>query len=192
MNVKKIVGTALIAGAITISSIGSANATATYDPDAQTGFVGKGDVQLAFGWNNKQLQLQSNASAVDFVHENVTEYDVTCDAHVTETFTNPAGRPVTRRIKVTNIVSSDTAVSYDSKTATKTNPNGAIVGFNISGIDRVLEAQSAPAVGDTCPMDDGTQGKVSAVEKASSSDTLYATHSSKPSAPVWVDGESVY
>ncbi len=36
----------------------------TFDADTGTGFVGKGDVQLAFGWNNKQLQ--DNAAGVRF------------------------------------------------------------------------------------------------------------------------------
>ncbi len=32
------------------------SASVTFDPATGTGFVGKGDVQLLFGWNNKQLQ----------------------------------------------------------------------------------------------------------------------------------------
>jgi hypothetical protein len=40
------------------------------------GFVGKGNVQLVYGWNN--AALQSNAAAVDFRTVTVTEVSWTC------------------------------------------------------------------------------------------------------------------
>lgn len=39
-------------------------AAVTFDPTTGTGFVGKGDVQLALGYNNKQLQ--DNADSLQF------------------------------------------------------------------------------------------------------------------------------
>jgi hypothetical protein len=33
----------------------------TFNETNGTGFVGKGDVQVAFGWNNKQLQTNATA-----------------------------------------------------------------------------------------------------------------------------------
>ena len=42
----------------------AANAAVTFNETTGTGFVGKGDVQVAFGWNNKQLQ--TNATGVSF------------------------------------------------------------------------------------------------------------------------------
>jgi hypothetical protein len=42
----------------------AANAAVTFNDTTGTGFVGKGDVQVAFGWNNKQLQ--TNATGVSF------------------------------------------------------------------------------------------------------------------------------
>jgi hypothetical protein len=43
---------------------GAALAAVTFDPATGTGFVGKGDVQEVFGWNNKQLQ--DNAGSIQF------------------------------------------------------------------------------------------------------------------------------
>ena len=42
----------------------AASAAVTINETNGTGFVGKGDVQVAFGWNNKQLQ--TNATGVSF------------------------------------------------------------------------------------------------------------------------------
>jgi len=42
----------------------AASAGVTFNETNGTGFVGKGDVQVAFGWNNKQLQ--TNATGVSF------------------------------------------------------------------------------------------------------------------------------
>jgi hypothetical protein len=50
----------------------------TFDPESGNGFVGKGDVQLVYGWNNKALQ--DNAEVVQFRanSEVVTEVSWTC------------------------------------------------------------------------------------------------------------------
>jgi hypothetical protein len=60
---KRTVGLAVGAIAALVVA-GSALAAITFDPATGTGFVGKGDVQLVYGWNNKQAQ--DNASSVDF------------------------------------------------------------------------------------------------------------------------------
>lgn len=53
--------------------VASALAAVTFDASTGTGFVGKGDVQLAFGWNNKQLQ--ANAAGVTFPGDRVSSGD---------------------------------------------------------------------------------------------------------------------
>ena len=177
------------AGALAVGA-GTAFADATFDPGSGIGFVGKGDVQQAFGWNNKQLQ--DNVSGVDFLYEDLTAYDVTCKQNVTETFVNGAGKTVTRTVVIRNVSDASVAASYDSATATRTNRKGDVNGFKITGMTPVSQ-QPAPAEGDDCTMDDGSAGKVSAVVQTSTSgDTLYATHDTKSQAPVWVDGVSVY
>jgi hypothetical protein len=53
-------------------------AAVTFDAATGEGFVGKGDVQNVFGWNNRQLQ--NNAASVQFRAESevVTEHSWTC------------------------------------------------------------------------------------------------------------------
>jgi hypothetical protein len=41
-----------------LATAGAAFAAITFNPDDGTGFVGKGDVQEAFGWNNHALQAK--------------------------------------------------------------------------------------------------------------------------------------
>jgi len=62
MRIKAMVGSAVLAGALMVGS--GAGAAVSFDPATGTGFVGKGDVQLVFGWNNKALQ--DNAGSVQF------------------------------------------------------------------------------------------------------------------------------
>src|ERR671919_607566 len=68
---------ALVAGAVAALTIaGAATAAVIFNPDDGTGFVGKGDVQLVYGWNNKALQ--DNAGAVQFRANSVSETTWTC------------------------------------------------------------------------------------------------------------------
>ena len=69
---------ALIVGVVALTVTGSALAAVTFDPATGTGFVGKGDVQLIYGWNNSQLQ--TNAGVVQFQASSttVTERSWTC------------------------------------------------------------------------------------------------------------------
>jgi hypothetical protein len=74
------VSLAFAAAAASVALIASsASAAVTFDPETGEGFVGKGDVQDAFGWNNKQLQ--DNASSVEFAVslESVSSATWTCD-----------------------------------------------------------------------------------------------------------------
>ena len=62
--------------AITLfAAAGVASAAVTVDFDTGTGFVGKGDVQDALGWNN--AQLQSHADFVTFRVASVVTTEVT-------------------------------------------------------------------------------------------------------------------
>jgi hypothetical protein len=68
--------TSAIAGSALVAS--SVFAAVTFDPATGSGFVGKGDVHLVYGWNNKQLQ--DNAEDVEFraKSEVVTEVSWIC------------------------------------------------------------------------------------------------------------------
>ncbi|HVM53172.1 MAG TPA: hypothetical protein VM262_08240 [Acidimicrobiales bacterium] len=76
MKLERFVGAAVAAGVLVVGGI--AGAAVTFDPDAGSGFVGKGDVQLALGWNNKTLQ--DNAASVQFRFggEEITEVSWVC------------------------------------------------------------------------------------------------------------------
>ena len=80
MNIKKLLGAGIVAGAVAFSSIGAAGAAVTFDPATGTGFVGKGDVQVPFGWNNKTLQ--DNALGVTFTYSETVKYAQDCQKTV--------------------------------------------------------------------------------------------------------------
>ena len=65
----------LAAGALAMGIMASsAFAAVTFDPATGTGFVGKGDVQTAMGWNN--AELQKNAENLKFTYVTETTYAV--------------------------------------------------------------------------------------------------------------------
>jgi hypothetical protein len=63
-----------VAGAIALTAT-VAFAAVTFDPITGEGFVGKGEVQEAFGWNNRQLQ--QNAEDVKFQVASIVVTEVT-------------------------------------------------------------------------------------------------------------------
>jgi hypothetical protein len=67
---------AMLVGAFSFPT--TAYAAVTFDPETGTGFVGKGDVQTAFGWNNKQLQQNAGGVSFEFESVTVTETEWTC------------------------------------------------------------------------------------------------------------------
>jgi hypothetical protein len=48
-----------LALALVVIGASVALAAVTFNPMTGEGFVGKGDVQLIYGWNNQQLQLNA-------------------------------------------------------------------------------------------------------------------------------------
>jgi len=65
----------------TLSSVlvaGLAYAAVTFDPATGEGFVGKGDVQYTFGWNNAQLQSNAGSVAFRVASAVVTEVEWIC------------------------------------------------------------------------------------------------------------------
>jgi hypothetical protein len=62
-STKRITATVAVTAA-TLLLAPAASAAVNFNETTGTGFVGKGDVQVAFAWNNKQLQ--ANASGVSF------------------------------------------------------------------------------------------------------------------------------
>jgi sulfur relay (sulfurtransferase) DsrF/TusC family protein len=56
--------------------VGTVLATVTFDPNTGVGFVGKGDVQIAFGLNNAQIQQYMDDDAFSFYYSSTDSYNI--------------------------------------------------------------------------------------------------------------------
>jgi hypothetical protein len=106
---------ALLGAALLVSS---AFATITFNPTTGVGFVGKGDVQYTFGWNNQQLQ--SGAGSVQFRanSEVVTEVSWIC--------TNSNNENIQERARTTT-------TSIQGLVDNIARERNQITGFNLTG-----------------------------------------------------------
>jgi hypothetical protein len=112
------------------------HAEVTFDSSSGEGFVGKGDVQRAFGWNNKQLQ--DNAAALTFTYSEVGSYSVVCTGH-----TNPGQNPRTFSDREIGVLG---GVDYLSRRG-GVDQSRQINGFVLSGVDEANVVSS----GESCP-----------------------------------------
>lgn len=189
---------ALLAAAAMAVGVGTAAASATFDPDTGTGFVGKGDVQKVFGWNNQTLQSSAAGVAFAYSSETDTQYDVTCEFDTTTGGRTP--RIVHHVInKKANVGS---AVAYDVTKANRNNPRGDVTGFNLTGKanETTDESGSVPVVGDPCPGGQPGLGLITDVAELSSTITQVLTVVAPNATPaataldgnvVWRNGASV-
>lgn len=132
-------------------------ASVTFDPATGTGFVGKGDVQLAFGWNNQALQ--QNASGLTFSYLAEEHYKFDC------TFTVEVGKDKVREPRTQNRgkeSSVDANVAFDARRSNQ------ITGFNLTGFGAVTTTGEAPENGGSCPGGQFNDGVISNVELVSS------------------------
>jgi hypothetical protein len=127
----------MLAAALAAASVGYA-ATTFWPNEGNTatnqgpyGFVGKGDVQIPWGWNNNKLQNQ--AEYVTFSYQQVGAYTVVCDGH-----TNASQNPKTYTNKELSIVSE---VGYENRT----NKKGQINGFKLMDLgEEVSDGEGCP------------------------------------------------
>lgn len=61
------------AAAVVVLAVSAVSAAVSFDALTGEGFVGKGDVQLVFGWNNKALQDNADSLQFQATSEVVTE-----------------------------------------------------------------------------------------------------------------------
>lgn len=160
MNFKKL---AILAGFVAATS--AAYAAVTFDASTGTGFVGKGDVQLAFGWNN--AALQKNASAVTFGYEAKDTYDAEC---YWETTTGK-GTIIVHDINVPKHVDVNSTVNGDPR---QLKGQTQFTGYILKGFGSVTPTGTAPLVGDACP--GGNPGTVINVTLVSSTGYLSAIY----------------
>jgi hypothetical protein len=147
-------------------------ATVTFDPNTGTGWVGKGDVQSAFGWNNKAMQ--TNAAGVTFKFEEITTYVITCEWTTGER--NPVQHVQTKSKTVGVNGTADFTARRNSS-----GKDGDFTGWFLTGFNSYVTEGgnfTAPNVGDKCPannqagVDDGKV--VTAVTITGSGTGLYA------------------
>ncbi|MBX7501853.1 hypothetical protein K3181_10410 [Qipengyuania sp. YG27] len=141
----------------------AAIASVTFDPATGTGFVGKGDVQLAFGWNN--AAAQANANGVTFSYKTETTYDVTCEW---DTVAGKSGNVVHHEITVPKNSSVLSGVAYDARKSNQ------YTGYNLTGLGAsTTSGQTAPDLGAACP--GNNPGVVTAVDLISETGGLFVT-----------------
>jgi hypothetical protein len=145
--------------------IGGAASASAYTMDASgVGWVGKGEVQTAYGWNNKSMQ--TNVGGVTFVYDASATFTVTCE------FDTPGGNhhviTQTKSTDVNATVSSDARNNSNGK-------DGPMTGWYLTGFGTTTtQGPAVPAVGDGCPGNSGL-GAVTSVEQTGSGDGgLYA------------------
>lgn len=129
----------LLAAGIALASISTAAiAAVTFDPVNGTGFVGKGDVQLALGYNNKALQ--DNAASLEFTYESTTEQVTSWEC------VNDRNEQIQERSRTTT---SETVGVVDAIARER----NQITGFNLLGFDgsvsSVVDTDGPPL--NSCP-----------------------------------------
>jgi hypothetical protein len=177
----KLVKIALGAAACVGASV-VAYATVTFNPSTGVGFVGKGDLQTSWGWNN--AKLQTCAAAVRFYYhtEQSATYSAVCEFTTGEGARGERTHLVSHTIDRVNSVNS--TVSYD----TRKNNQGVITGFNLAGLGAaatVVATGEIPVLGGPCPGNEGHDGVWSSVELLSATAAadgggLYATSDDAP------------
>lgn len=168
-------GVGIGAAMVALAAIAFAGALTTFDPSTGIGFVGKGDLQTPWVWNNQKLQAE--AANVDFSYVATSDYDVTCEFD-----TGPTGH-VIHHVITTPV---NDSVATDVTKTTRKNPQGDVTGFNLTGLGTPSgSGDPVPEVGATCPGNSGL-GLVTAVTLIGSTGGLYASDSAVPIGPTLI------
>lgn len=142
-------------------------ADVSFDSSSGTGFVGKGDVQTAFAWNNKQLQ--ANAHDVSFSYDATVSYAATC------TFVTGDG---TRGEKTHDVAHrSSTALSSAVDADPRQAKGQQVTGFVLTGFagEPTTTGRPAPVVGGPCMGNPGHDGTWTSVTVTGASGGLSVT-----------------
>jgi hypothetical protein len=142
---KKLLGAVSFALGGVLLLAAPAQAAVTFDPATGIGFAGKGDVQLAYGWSNSQLQ--ANAAGVTFRSEQstvkVTEMSWQCQ--------NDKNEKVQERQRTTTTTTTTSGVVT---AVVRDNRNQQITGFNLTGYSSKVTNPSSTTEGppvNSCP-----------------------------------------
>jgi hypothetical protein len=153
-----------ILGAALAATATAALATVTFDATTGTGFVGKGDVQLAFGYNNAAMQSQANNVVFTYTATTDTQYEVVCEW-------DTGNKKIVHHVQTTKKSLSASTVA-DVLKQNRNNPQGSLTGFFLKGygVTTVVtsgDGKAPPKVGDGCPGNSGL-GAVTGVQLLSS------------------------
>jgi hypothetical protein len=144
MNIRKTLTTVGAGLAVLVLAVTTVSAAVTFDAGTGEGFVGKGDVQLVYGWNNKDLQ--DNATDVEFRVNSVSETTWTC--------TKPQPTPNDPEKVIVQNKETTTSTHGLLESVARTNSkgkDGSVTGFNLERWDGDLSITiEGDAVG-TCP-----------------------------------------
>lgn len=127
----------------------AAFATVTFNPTTGLGFVGKGDVQRVFGWNN--AAAQNNIPFITFTYNDVATYSAVCQWETGQPGSpycaDVDGHGPCRRIHQVSIprhTKVNTQVAYDART------HKQIDGIFLTGFGQTTTEGTVPVVGGTC------------------------------------------
>ena len=157
----KVLTSISVVGAALALTASLAGATVTFDSVAGTGFVGKGDVKLALGLNNAQVQNTTVAFEYVGTREAVTEVSWQCTNSNNETIQERA-RTTTTTSSVAGIVSSLARVKNQ------------ITGYNLSGYSGEPDVSSTSET-DGPPVDSCPAGPWSLTSAAGEPETISST-----------------
>lgn len=145
----------------------------TFDAANGTGFVGKGDVQLAFSWNNKAAQ--NNTPGVSFTYESDVNYTWDC---VWDTEAGQSGNVVHHEVARHRSQGVNGTVAYDPRVKKQ------ITGYNLNGYSSYTETGGEGQEPNTCPMDAGDAVAVNQNVTYTTAPALYANFGASK-APIW-------
>jgi len=137
---KKALFLALVA-VLVFAFAATAYATVTFQPSNDTGFVGKGDVQLVLGMNN--AQIQNAALSLAFTYAKTDMYEVV-NAWASGNVDNPASLSA-HLVTVTTVVGVNDTVAC----TIRNNPKSDVTGFNLTGVGSSVTNGTLPVVSPT-------------------------------------------
>jgi len=146
---RKITMLLMVALAALALSATAAFAAVTFDPATGKGFVGKGDVQIAYNLNNKQIQtaLIANPQAFTFSVESTDTYSATC-TWVTGEGTRGER---THNVDIPRHTALNAAIQGDPR---QTSGQKQFTGFNLKGFGATTTTGTVPVVGEPCIAED--------------------------------------
>lgn len=165
MRTKSLIPAAAVVFAASLALAAPASAAVTFDSATGTGFVGKGDVQTAFGWNNPALQ--SKAKDLSFTYSTTDTYEAVCS------WTTGEG---TRGEKTHNVdhkkkTALSSTVAYDARVKNQ------ITGFILSGSGATTTTGGeVPLIDGPCMGNPGHDGTWTSVDLTGSTGGLYLVH----------------